>query len=53
MVKGTSPRAEVGQWAHAHWPWLLVAAGWGTALGVTAGGQDWVLNHHILIEGAA
>jgi predicted metal-binding membrane protein len=33
------------------WPWLLIGAGWATALAATLDGQDWLLNHHILIEG--
>lgn len=33
------------------WPWLLVASAWSVALLATLTGQDWVVNHHILIEG--
>ena len=47
----TSGAVGLGQWAHTHWPYLLVAAGWGIAVAAAASSQDWVLNHHILIEG--
>lgn len=33
------------------WPWLVVTAGWAMVLATTLDGQDWVLNHHVLIEG--
>lgn len=51
MLTTSSLKAEPGRWTRVHWPWLLVATGWGIALAAGAGGQDWVLNHHILIEG--
>lgn len=40
-----------GRWILAHWPWLLVGAGWGTALVAQIFGYSYILNHHELIEG--
>jgi predicted metal-binding membrane protein len=46
-----SAEVEAGRWVQSHWPWLLIAAAWATALVAQISGQDYVLNHHELIEG--
>ena len=40
----------MGRWSAMHWPWLLVAAAWATALAAAASGWNSLLNHHELIE---
>lgn len=40
----------LGRWSSAHWPWLLVAAAWATALAASASGWNSLVNHHELLE---